>query len=253
MKVLLSWLREFAPIEGDPVELGNQMSDLGMAVEEMTIIELIDGIVVAEVVGLRPHPKADRIQIVDVDPGDGVPLQVCCGAFNMAVGDKIPFATIGTTMPDGMEISQRKMRGEFSNGMCCSASEIGLGSDHEGILILSPELVVGEPVMAQLGAQADVLWDLEINPNRPDAMSIAGVARDLAARLNIPFQIPKWSVDHLATSEISETSVSVADSELCPRFTARVLEGVSVGVSPLWMQTRLQLLGMRSINSVVDV
>ena len=253
MKVLLSWLREFAPIEGDPVELGNQMSDLGMAVEEMTIIDLIDGIVVAEVVGLRPHPKADRIQIVDVDPGDGVPLQVCCGAFNMAVGDKIPFATIGTTMPDGMEISQRKMRGEFSNGMCCSASEIGLGSDHEGILILSPELVVGEPVMAQLGAQADVLWDLEINPNRPDAMSIAGVARDLAARLNIPFQIPKWSVDHLATSEISETSVSVTDSELCPRFTARVLEGVSVGVSPLWMQTRLQLLGMRSINSVVDV
>jgi phenylalanyl-tRNA synthetase beta chain len=107
MKVLLSWLREFAPIEGDPVELGNQMSDLGMAVEEMTIIDLIDGIVVAEVVGLRPHPKADRIQIVDIDPGDGVPLQVCCGAFNMAVGDKIPFATIGTTMPDGMEISQR--------------------------------------------------------------------------------------------------------------------------------------------------
>ena len=253
MKVLLSWLREFAPIEGDPVELGNHMSDLGMAVEEMTVLEPLPGIVVARVLDLRPHPQADRIQLVDVDAGDGQALQVCCGAFNMSVGDLIPFATIGTVMPNGMEIAKRKMRGEDSNGMCCSAAEIGLGSDHDGIMILPDGLDLGSSLMDQLGLAGDVLYDLEINPNRPDAMSVAGVARDLAARLGVPFAMPDWSV--AATDEAVEdvASVEIVDGDLCGRFAARVIRGVQVGESPLWMQMRLTLLGMRPINSVVDV
>ena len=111
MKVLLSWLREFAPIEGDPTELGEAMSMLGMAVESMEVFGSLDGVIVAEVMATRPHPNADRIQLVDVDTGDGVALQICCGAFNMAVGDRVPLATIGTTMPNGMEIAKRRMRG----------------------------------------------------------------------------------------------------------------------------------------------
>ena len=253
MKVLLSWLQEFAPIKGTPLDLGNHMSDLGMAVEEMRVLNNLDGVVVAKVADLRPHPKADRIQLVDVDTGDDEPLQVCCGAFNMSVGDLIPFASIGTVMPDGMEIAQRKMRGEISNGMCCSASELGLGTDHDGIMILPDELQVGEPLLHELGLAGDVLWDLEINPNRPDAMSVSGVARDLAARLGVPFRIPEWSVESVSGSEEDVATFNIEDPVLCPRFTGRVIKNVSVGSSPLWMQMRLVLSGMRPINSVVDV
>ena len=252
MKVLLSWLREFAPIEGDPHELADHMSDLGMAVEETRVLDSLEGVVVARVGDLRPHPKADRIQLVDVETGDGERLQVCCGAFNMSVGDLIPFATIGTVMPDGMEISQRKMRGEMSNGMCCSAAELGLGSDQDGIMILPDDLETGVSLMEQLGLVGDVLWDLEINPNRPDAMSVAGVARDLAARLGVPFEIPEWTVASTGSEE-GLARIEIADGDLCPRFTGRVITGVTVGTSPLWMQMRLTLLGMRPINSVVDV
>ena len=118
MKVLLSWLREFAPeIDGDPVELGETLSALGLAVEDMTVTgEIVPGVVLARVLDLRPHPDADKIQLVDVERGDGEALQVCCGAFNMAVGDLDPFATVGTVMPNGMEIAQRTMRGQISNG-----------------------------------------------------------------------------------------------------------------------------------------
>ena len=137
---------------------------------------------------LRAHPDADRIQLVDVDAGDGEALQICCGAFNMAVGDLVPLATLGTVMPDGMKIERRKLRGEWSNGMLCSGRELGLGDDHAGILILDRRpRASGTDLRDALGIDADVLYDLEINPNRPDAMSVAGVARDLAARLGVPF------------------------------------------------------------------
>ena len=258
MKVLLSWLREFAPeIDGDPVELGEVLSGLGLAVEEMTVTgEGLDGIVLAKVLDLRPHPDADKIQLVDVDMGDGEALQVCCGAFNMSVGDLIPFATIGTVMPNGMEIAQRKMRGEISNGMCCSAAEIGFGDDHDGIMLLTDsaaDLTLGTPITDVLGIERDILWDLEVNANRPDAMSVAGVARDLAAGLGVPFAMPEF--DSAATDELvtDAASVEILDPSLCGRFLARVLRGVSIGTSPQWIQNRLTALGMRPINSVVDI
>lgn len=259
MKVTLSWLREFAPgIDGDPVELGETLSALGLAVEEMeTIGELVDGVVLARVLDLRPHPDADKIQLVDVDAGDGQPLQVCCGAFNMAVGDLIPFATIGTTMPNGMEIAQREMRGQTSNGMCCSGAEIGFGDDHDGILILNDRVVEGAaPGMAlgdALGVEPDVLWDLEVNANRPDAMSVAGVARDLAAALGVPFSFPTHESPRTDEQAADLLDVEIVDPSLCGRFVATVLRNVTVGTSPAWMQNRLTQLGMRPINSIVDI
>ncbi len=255
MKVLLSWLREFAPFEGDPVELGRTMSDLGMAVEALDRVgEGLDGIVVAEVLELRAHPQADRIQLVDVDAGDGEALQICCGAFNMKVGDRVPLATLGTVMPDGMEIARRKMRGEWSNGMLCSSRELGMGDDHAGIMILPPDLEPGTPLTAALGIEPDVLYDLEINPNRPDAMSVAGVARDLAARLRIPFAIPEPQVAVSSGAPAGErASVEIVDGDLCGRFVARVFHDVTVGESPRWMANRLTALGMRPINSLVDI
>lgn len=255
MKVLLSWLRDFAPFEGDPVELGRTMSDLGMAVESLDRLgEGLDGIVVARVLDLRPHPDADRIQLVDVDAGDGEAQQVCCGAFNMSIGDHVPLATVGTTMPDGMEIARRKMRGEWSNGMLCSSQELGLGADQSGIMVLPPDSEVGVPLTEALGIDSDVLYDLEINPNRPDAMSVAGVARDLAARLKLPFAIPEPVVAPSTGAPAGErASVEIIDGDLCGRFVARVLHGVTVGESPTWIANRLTAMGMRPINSLVDV
>jgi phenylalanyl-tRNA synthetase beta chain len=261
MKVLLSWLREFAPFEGDPVALGDEMSDLGMAVESIEHLgEGLDGIVVAEVLALRPHPDADKIQLVDVDVGDGEALQICCGAFNMAVGDRVPLATLGTTMPappgtsgPGMKIERRKLRGQWSNGMLCSGRELGLGDDHAGIMILDRSVTVGDELEAALGIQPDVLFDLEINPNRPDAMSVAGVARDLAARLRLPFTQLSPKVSETGAAAGSQASVEIVDRDLCGRFLIRVLHDVTVGTSPAWLANRLTHLGMRPINSVVDV
>jgi phenylalanyl-tRNA synthetase beta chain len=254
MKVLLSWLRDFAPIEGDPVALGEQMSDLGMAVEQLDLLgEGLDGVVVAKVLATRPHPNADKIQLVDVDAGDGEALQIACGAFNMAPGDLVPLATLGTTMPNGMEIGRRKMRGEWSNGMLCSARELGLGGDHAGIHILPAGLPVGVPFVEAMGIESDALYDLEINPNRPDAMSIAGVARDLAARLGVPFSLPEPAIDEVPAAALGDVSVVIEDPDLCGRFVGRVLRGVTVGESDPTIARRLTLLGMRPINSLVDV
>lgn len=254
MKVLLSWLREFAPIEGDPADLGEQLSGLGLAVESIKPIgEGLGGIVVARVLGLRPHPDADRIQIVDVDAGDGEALQVCCGAFNMSVGDLVPLATLGCVMPDGMEIARRRMRGEWSNGMLCSPVEIGLGDDGEGILVLDGDHAPGLPLAEALEMGADVLFDIEVNPNRPDAMSVAGVARDLAARQGAPFSLPEPAVAETGLDATDRLSVEILDPDLCGRFAVRVLDGVGIQASPRWLANRLTALGMRPINSVVDV
>ena len=222
MKVLLSWLREFAPIDGDPEAIAEQLSDLGLAVEEMQILGGgLDGIVVARVLGLRPHPQADKIQLVDVDTGDGEPLQICCGAFNMAVGDLVPLATLGTVMPNGLEIAKRKLRGEWSNGMLCSARELELNDEHAGIMILDPSLTPGTALRDALGVEHDVLFDLDVTGNRPDAMSVAGVARDLAARLGVPFAIPEPKVVEHGPDAAGRVRVELLDPALCGRFLVR--------------------------------
>ncbi len=254
MKVLLSWLQEFAPVDGDPADISDQLSALGLAVESMSVVgEGLDGIVVARVLELAPHPDADRIQLVQVDAGDGEALQICCGAFNMSVGDLVPLATLGTVMPDGMEIVRRKMRGEWSNGMLCSPTEIAMGDDHDGILLLDDSLDVGRPLADAMGLRSDVLFDLEVNPNRPDAMSVAGVARDLAACQGVPFALPSPDVVESGGDATDRLSVEILDPVLCGRFVARVLDGITIGSSPTWMANRLTSLGMRPINSVVDV
>jgi phenylalanyl-tRNA synthetase beta chain len=247
-------MQRFAPIEGDPDELAAAMTDLGMVVESVeTVGSHLDGVVVAEVLELERHPDADRIQLVQVDPGDGEPLQICCGAFNMSVGDKVPLATIGTVMAGGMEISRRKMRGQWSNGMLCSAAELEIGSDTDGIHILDSDLTVGRPLAEAMGRTIDVLFDLDIEGNRPDALSVVGVTRDLAARLGVPFAIPVPEVPETGDRVEEAASVRLDDTHLCRRFGARVLRDVALGPSPAWLADRLTACGVRSINSIVDI
>jgi phenylalanyl-tRNA synthetase beta chain len=251
VKVLLSWLRDFAPFEGDPIVLGEVLSDLGTPVEDLRRIgEGLDGVVVARVLETRAIEGANKIHLVVVDAGDGQPLEVGCGAFNMAAGDLVPLATVGTVMPNGMEIGRRKMAGVVSNGMLCSSKELGLGDDHGGILLLPSHLQPGTPFAEAMGIERDVLYDLEVNPNRPDAMSVAGLARDLAARLRLPFTLPEPRADEGTSPPVS---VEIVDPDRCGRFEARVVSGVRVGPGDPKLATRLALVGMRSISNVVDV
>ena len=263
MKALLSWMQEFAPIAGEPSFLAEAMTDLGMVVEDVAETgPSWDGIVVAKILSLRPHPEADRIQLVDVDTGDGEALQICCGAFNMSEGDLVPLATLGTVMPGGLEIARRKMRGEWSNGMLCSAVELELGAADgdggedgagDGIMILDPGLELGRPLADALGAESDTVFDLDIEGNRPDALSIAGITRDLAARLGVPFTHRSPSFSEVEPAASSRASVRIDAPDLCPRFGLRVLDNITMGESPGWMVSRLIASGMRPINAIVDI
>jgi phenylalanyl-tRNA synthetase beta chain len=257
MRAPLSWLRDFAPIEGTSAELARVLSSLGLVVEGTEETgPAFPGIVVARVLATRPHPAADRIQLVDVDAGGGEAVQVCCGAFNMKAGDLVPLATVGTVMPSGLEIGRRKMRGEWSNGMLCSAAELKLGPEgpEPAIMLLPPRSgQPGTPLVEALGLQADVVFDLEISPNRPDCFSVAGVARDLAAALGVPFNIPV--PPHSACDGVEAANVVVEDDAraLCPRFTGTVIENVGSVEAPALIRHRLVLAGMRSINPIVDI
>jgi phenylalanyl-tRNA synthetase beta chain len=251
MKVLLSWLREFAPLTAPVADIAAALDDLGTAVESLTTLDF-DGIVVARVLETRPHPSADRIQIVDVDAGDGEALQICCGAFNMAAGDLVPLATIGTVMPGGIEIARRKLRGEWSNGMLCSAVEIGLGADREGIMVLPGGLEPGAGLAGALGLDGDAVLELEVNPNRPDALSMLGVARDLAGRFGVPWSVPEPVAPSSGRPVEASAEVGIVDGDLCGRFVAGVVRGVPSGPSPLVVAMRLTLCGMRPITWPVD-
>jgi len=256
MLVLHTWLSEFAPglAEHDPDVIGDAMSALGLCCEGITRYGGgLEGIVVARVLELAPHPDADRIQLVQVDAGDGEPLQICCGAFNMAVGDLVPLATLGATMPSGMEIARRKLRGEYSNGMLCSGSELELASEDSGIMILDAALTPGTPITDALEIEPDALFDLDLTPNRPDALSVVGVARDLAAHFGVAFALPTFDLPTSGEPAASLATIDVQDGELCGRFTALVLSNIAVGESPDWLSTRLNRCGMRPINSIVDI
>ncbi len=278
MRVPLSWLRDFAPFEGDPVELAATLDDLGLVVEEIQHVGSgLEEVVVARVLEIAPIAGADRIPRVVVDRAAGEPVEVVCGAWNFSKGDLVVLAPLGAVLPGGFEITRRKMKGVVSNGMLCSGAELELSDDHEGILVLGeaagqagevargsggPARVVasaeepqpGTPLTEALGMEPDVVFDLAVDANRPDAASVAGVARDLAARLHLPFILPDPppGVCSESPSVAELVSLEVVDLDLCPRFTVRVLTGVRVGPSPRWIARRLTLAGMRPINNVVD-
>ncbi|MEO6652180.1 MAG: phenylalanine--tRNA ligase subunit beta [Ilumatobacteraceae bacterium] len=257
MKVLLSWLNEYAdladPSDSDAVtRLGDVLTSLGLEVGGVDFIgDTVDGVVSARVLRLEQHPDAAKIQRVYIDAGDGTERHVWCGAFNMAPDDVVPLATLGTTMPNGMTIERRAILGIDSEGMLCAADELGLGTDHSGIMLLPPDTPLGVPYGDVLGLQPDVLFDLDITRNRPDCRGYVGIARDAAAKLGIDFHPPTPELA-LAGPERS-APVELVDGDKCGRFTSVVMSGVRVGPSAPWMRQRLTAAGMRPINNVVDV
>ena len=258
MRVPLSWIRDFAPVEGDAATLAATLDDLGLVVEGITRVgEGLERVVVARVVTIAAIPGADRIRAVVVDAGGG-PVEVGCGAWNFSEGDLVPLAPVGAVLPGGFEIGRRTMKGTVSNGMLCSPRELQLSEDHEGILVLgragAPGAPApGTPLMEALGLEPDVVFDVAVETNRPDAASVAGVARDLAAACKVPFSLPEPPEPAAGGTPVAElTSVEVVDDDLCPRFVVRVVTGLEVGEAPAWVQRRLTLAGMRPVNAVVD-
>ena len=253
MKIVHSWLLDLAKSLPDDVDaIAETLSDIGLACESVDRVgATVAGVITARVIKTERHPDAAKVHRVFLDCGDGTEHHVWCGAFNMQPGDIIPWATPGTTMPDGRAIETKPIVGIPSEGMCCSARELGLGDDHGGILILDPSTPVGVPYGKALGLAEEVVYDLDVLRNRPDAYGHVGVARDLAARFGVPFSASDGSIK--ATGTLKSAPVEIVAADRCPRFTTIVLSGVRVTQSPDWMASRLAAAGMRSINNVVDV
>jgi phenylalanyl-tRNA synthetase beta chain len=250
MRALLSWIREFTPIEAAPADIADALNQLGLEVEAIDEPGRdINGVIVARILDVLPHPDADRIRLADVEFGDGE-LRVVCGAPNIEPGMVVPFARVGAVLPGDFKIERRKIRGIVSEGMLCSARELGLGDDHSGIVALPPNTPLGSDVREALGLD-DVVFELAITPDRPDAMGITGIARELAAHFALPFTVEEH--EPAPVVDVSgDSRVVVEATDRCPRFVGLVAT-VTMGESPAWMQRRLTLAGMRPISNVVDV
>ena len=250
MRVPLSWIRDFTPLDVPVDEIAAALNRVGLEVEGIDEPgREITGVRVARVLDVLAHPDADRLRLVDVDLGDRT-TRVVCGAPNVHDGMLAPFAPAGATLPGGVTLERRKIRGQVSDGMLCSPRELGLGDDHDGILDLDPDAIPGTDVRELLGLD-DVVLDLSITPNRPDAMCVVGVARELAAAFGLPLNVPtpEAPTDPDAARPVT---VTVERPDRCPRYLARVA-AITLGDSPAWMQQRLVKAGMRPISNVVDV
>ena len=252
MLVPLSWLRDFAPIDLPLDDLVLLLGELGTPVESVRVVgEGLDGVVVAKVLTVDRIEGADKIRAITVDDGLAEPTPVVCGAWNFDVGATVAFARVGAVLPGDFTIGKRKMKGAESRGMICSSEELALGpGDPGGIMLLPDGLEPGTPFADAMGITRDVVLELEVNANRPDAMSIVGVARDLAAKLGLPFSLPEPKTIAAAGDRTAPISNDAPD--VCGRFVGQVLTGVQVGPSPAWIANRLTLAGMRPISNVVD-
>ena len=251
MLLSLNWLREFVPYEGDAAALAERLTMLGLEVEEIANpFAALAGIVVGHVLERAAHPSSDHLSVCKVDIGTGEVLDIVCGAPNVAAGQKVPVAPVGTVMPGGLEIKKAKLRGQPSCGMICSERELALGEGHEGIMVLDQALLPGTSICDALGLDQVVL-DVSITPNRADCLSVLGLAREVAAAFELPLNVPRI--------EMSESGAPFQgfaiepDPELCPLYQARLIRNVAIGKSPDWLRYRLLAVGLRPINNIVDV
>jgi phenylalanyl-tRNA synthetase beta chain len=252
MKVNLNWLKDYVDIRIGVKELTDLLTMAGLEVEgAISTGEGFEKVVVAEIESIRKHPNADRLSLVEARTPDQH-FQIVCGATNIREGQKVPLALVGARLPNGIEIKRSKIRGVTSEGMLCSAIELGLGQDATGIMILSPEAPLGVN-FGEAAGLTDTVLDISITPNRPDCLCVIGVAREIAALTHQKLRYPISTLSDRGAEIHQKTSVTILDPDLCPRYVARMIEGVTIGPSPDWMKNRLEKVGIRSINNVVDV
>jgi phenylalanyl-tRNA synthetase beta chain len=257
MRVPLHWLREYVDPPLDTHAIADRLTMTGTKVEAIHQhgVSALDNFVVGRVLEAEQHPNADRLSVCLVDVGDpDHPQQIVCGAPNVAAGQTVAVAKPGAVMPDGTKLGKAKLRGIESNGMILAEDEVAIGTEHAGIMVLEPNgLVPGTPLETVLPIATDVL-ELEITSNRPDCLGVYGVARETHAATGAPLKAPPWSEDPgTSDAEPAGITITVEDSELCPRFTARVFEDVKIGPSPPWLKARLMAAGQRPISNVVDI
>jgi len=254
MRVSLEWMREYVDFDLSPTELAEELTMVGLEVEEFISAptEGLDKVVVGKIIRIEPHPNADKLSICTVDIGINEHLPVICGAPNAKVGLLSPLALEGAELPSGAKITAANIRGEVSHGMLCSEKELRIGDDASGLMELSPEHKPGTPIIEALGLD-NVVLKLELTPNRSDCLSIVGVAREVSAITGNPLRKPHISFSEGDTKASDLTSVTIEAPDLCPRYAARLVRGVKIGPSPYWMRRRLESVGLRAINNVVDV
>lgn len=265
MKISYNWLKQFLQIDWDAQKTGELLTDLGLEVEGISQFESVKGglkgIVVGHVLTCEKHPNADKLKLTTVDIGQEAPLQIVCGAPNVAAGQKVPVATVGTTLytPEGEAwvIKKGKIRGEVSEGMICAEDEIGVGESHDGIMVLNEELISGTPCSKVFDIENDEVFEIGLTPNRADAMSHFGVARDLKAGLEqkeIQKELVTPSVSNFSIDNRSlKVDVEVMESNLAPRYCGVTISNLVVQDSPDWLKNRLKSIGLAPINNVVDV
>ncbi|MBO7146177.1 MAG: phenylalanine--tRNA ligase subunit beta [Lentisphaeria bacterium] len=257
MKISLNWLKNYIELKKSPEELAHILTMAGLEVEEIaTIGEIPAGVVVARILSRDTHPNSDHLSICQVDAGNGNQFQIVCGAPNCDAGKTVPLATLGTVFkdPEGgkdFEIKKAKLRGVESFGMMCSARELGLGCDHDGLMILPEDWELGKPLSDYI--EKDTVYTVEITPNRPDWLSHWGVARDVWALCGGRRSFPNAQLPSVAGFEDWNMLVKVEAPDLCPEYTARVIRGVKVAPSPKWLKERLEAVGIRPINNIVDI
>lgn len=252
MKVSVSWLKSYVPIKLGPDGLSDALTMVGLEVEGVSNrFEYLSKVVVGEIVEVGPHPNADKLKLCKVDAG-GRLLRIVCGAPNVANGLRVPIAMPGMVFLDGFRLERATIRGIESEGMICSEKELGLSADHSGVMVLEPTLDPGQQLVSALGLSDGVL-EIDVTPNRPDCLSMIGMAREIAAIQKAPLQYPDCHMED-GQDNISEfTSVKIDAPKHCPRYTARLIDDIKIDSSPFWLQDRLFSVGLRPINNVVDI
>ena len=248
MKFSVNWLREFVDLPERPEEIADLLTRAGVETENIeTRGANVDRVIVAQITGSSRHPNADRLSVCEVDDGSGTKRQIVCGATNYKVGDKVPLALPGAKLPNGLEIRESKLRGVESAGMLCSPIELSLGEDASGLLILSPDAKVGAPIADLF--PAETILDVEITPNRGDLLSHFGLAREIAALTGKKTK----STPRESKIPVNKTGVNITSTRECPFFSARKIDNVRVGPSPQWLRAKIESVGVRSINNIVDI
>jgi phenylalanyl-tRNA synthetase beta chain len=248
MKFSVNWLREFVDLPEKPEEIADLLTRAGVETEGIEARGAnVDKVIVAQITGSSRHPNADRLSVCEVDDGSGVKRQIVCGATNYKVGDKVPLALPGAKLPNGLEIRESKLRGVESAGMLCSPIELSLGEDASGLLILSPDAKIGAPIADLF--PADTILDVEITPNRGDLLSHFGLAREISALTGKKLT----STARESKIPVKKTGVNITSTRECPFFSARKIDHVTVGPSPQWLRAKIENVGVRSINNIVDI
>jgi len=252
MLVSLKWLKDYVDLELTAVQLADKLTMAGLEVDEIkTIAPAFRGVVVAKILSVRPHPNADKLSLCEITDGSST-YPVVCGAKNIKAGDIVPLAKVGAVLPGGYAIKSTKLRGEKSDGMLCSETELEIGDDHSGIMQLPQNFTLGQSLEEALSL-GDTVLDVSITPNRADCLSMIGMAREVAALTGKTIKVPSIQFDESGDDFSALSSVAILDPDLCPRYTARMIKNVKIMPSPVWMKTRLEAAGLRAINNVVDV